>query len=532
MRIAGAAVLVLLFGTILSPPGEAQWRTGVGGNAARCGQVACSGPLAPAVAWEGTRTALYAKQAVVADGLVIADRVESDAIPTGTWIVAHELATGAERWAVQLPYEPDGAHGRSRVCAIRDGHVYATRAAYDEPGYLYALDPADGAILWRSEAMIAEGTGESPTFAPNGDLIAGAYSALLRISHLDGSTVWTANRDGLGYDALLATVFGGRVYSWEWGGPCVTAFDLATGQRLYQSAYFGGSMVQQVGLCCGPDGTIYAPRSANNPATDALVALTDTGSALVEKWRVPLAWVPFATFAVGPDGSVYSYAQDTSDGLRILRLDPETGAALNESPPIPMDWPAKPRMAIDAEGHVYVTNGSYGQGALYAFMPDLHLLWHERVAGVSLGGPALAEDGTLIVCGTDHVRAYLGAGAAGVSDPPSGVGPEATVRLFAGCSNPCAGAPRIGFELGAGGIVALEIFDSGGRGVRHLLPPRFLGRGPHTLVWNACDDYGRRVPGGLYWVRLRHAGNSGSRAQGSGMPQPAAEAVEKLLLIR
>ena len=64
-----------------------------------------------------------AQQAVTEGNLLVVSRIANFNIPTGTWIVAHDLTTGEELWAVQLPYDFPGTSWRSRVSAIRDGQV-------------------------------------------------------------------------------------------------------------------------------------------------------------------------------------------------------------------------------------------------------------------------------------------------------------------------------------------------------------------------------------------------------------------------
>ena len=106
------------------------------------------------------------------------------------WLSKPELPppplAGQELWAIQLPYDFPGTSWRSRVSAIRDGQVYASRSGNTNADYLYALDPADGSIVWRSEDLIDEGSTESLAFAPNGDLIGGNFTSLLRIDRVDG----------------------------------------------------------------------------------------------------------------------------------------------------------------------------------------------------------------------------------------------------------------------------------------------------------------------------------------------------------
>jgi hypothetical protein len=181
-------------------------------------------------------------------------------------------------------------------------------------------------------------------------------------------------------------------------GPKGTAVDLATGAKLYSGPGIVGGFIQQVAPFVGPDGTVYAPRTQNNPLTDFLVAYDDTGAALVEKWRTPLGYCPFASFGVGPDGSVYSY----SANKEVQRLDPANGNVIDTSAPIPADS-FHPRVAVGADGTLFLTNGAFGNGRLYAFTPDLDESWSVPIGNVNVGGPALVDDGILVVGGTANM---------------------------------------------------------------------------------------------------------------------------------
>jgi outer membrane protein assembly factor BamB len=401
----------LLLGLLTAAAGADDWNTGVGKNSARYSLSTEVGPTDPNVLWQGSRPAIVAQQGCAAGDLFVVPRIGSFTIPTGTWIVAHDLYTGDERWAVQLPFNaPD--EWRSRVSAIRGGQVYATRAGNTNLAPLYALDPNDGSIIWESEDPIDESTTESPAFADNGDIIVGNFTSVIRISKDDGTTVWQVPRASPTSGGSQAAVFGDHVYAWEASaaGPVVTVFDVVDGAELYSSAGIGGGFVQQLGLLVGPDGTVYAPRTQNNPITDYLVAFDDTGTALVERWRVPLGYVPFASFGVGPDNTVYTYTTSEDGGsyyLTVLRLDPETGGTLDTSPPLATDFPSAPRIAIDAFGRIFLTNGGFTHGMLYALDANLTLRWSVPIPNVNVGGPVLAQGGVMIVCGIgSNVTAY------------------------------------------------------------------------------------------------------------------------------
>lgn len=483
-------VLLTLMGSA-----SADWNTGVGGNAARYGFAPVTGPEEPEILWQGSRSAIVSQQAACDGNLLVASRIGSFTIPTGSWIVAHDLTTGEELWATQLPYDFPGTSWRSRFSAIRDDQVYATRSGNTNLDYLYALDPADGSILWQSEDLIDEGSTESLAFAENGDLVAGNFNSILRIDRTDGSTVWQSTRSCPTSNGAQASVYGDRAYIWEASpyGPVVTAFDLATGARLYSSEALSAGLIQQLGLMCGPDGTIYAPRSMNNATTDYFVALTDTGTEFVEKWRYPMCYAPFASFCVGPDGLVFAYSRN----FTVVALDPATGSVAHESIAIPHGTTFSARIAVDGRGWVYLTNGGFENGELFVFQPDLTLAWSDPLTGVNLGGPVLADDGTLVVCGSGtDLRAYRAS--------TSGVEPDA---FWAGATlgsvpNPCQGGTEIRFALRQGESVDLSIMDVQGRLVSTLLCRSFYSAGMHGLVWDGTSDIGRPVPAGLYLATL------------------------------
>ena len=353
-----------------------------------------------------------------------------------SWVVAQNLSTGAELWRVKLPISFDNSWA-SAAYAVRDGVVYAGRTSGGNLEYVYALSVTDGSIIWRSQDLVDEYMLESPTFAPNGDIIFGNFHSLLRINHTDGTTVWSTPRLCPSSGGCAAAVSGDRVYAWDifFGAQTldmkVSVFDIATGAKLYSKLVHQGSdTINQMSPMAGPNGTVYAPNGAGRP-DDAFISFHDTGSALIEQWRVPMGFNTFASFGIGPDGTVYSYSRDN----RVIRLDPATGVVLNSSNPIPWETYFMPRMAIDSAGKVFVTNGSLNGGAIFALNPDLTLRWSDAL--VAIGSPAIGQFGFLVVSGTSDVRAYFDADPPGVLDPArllrSG---ESTV-----IARPRAGAP-------------------------------------------------------------------------------------------
>jgi outer membrane protein assembly factor BamB len=466
------------------------WTTGVGGNPSRTSLSLEPGPTTPAILWQGSESAVVAQQAVIEGNVVVMPRMfDINDTLHGTDVVAHDLVTGAILWHVQLPVN-FGDSWRSRVSAIRDGQVYATRSGNANAEYLYALSIADGSILWRSTALITESTTESCAFAPDGDPITTGVNSVVRIDRDTGLTVWETPRFCPTTGGCDAVVSNGRVYCFEPGvnGPVITAFDLDTGMRRYSSAGLGGGFFQQIAPFAGPDGTIYAPRSENNATEDYLFALEDTGSGFHERWRVPMGYVPFASHGIGPDGSVYAYGRNQE----ILRLDSATGNPLGMTSPIVSDF-HQPRMAIDALGRIYLTNGGFSQGALLSFEADLSPRWSVPIANVNVGGPAIGGDGVLVVCGTgSDVRAFFttpsltlrhpSPGAAGTANAFVATHGSAGVRTYfawspqTGSTN-VPGCPGLAVALSHPQLLGSVVADpSGDATISRLVPSSARGR--------------------------------------------------------
>ena len=79
--------------------------------------------------------------------------------------------------------------------------------------------------------------------------------------------------------------------------------------------------------------------------------------------------------------------------------------------------------------------------------------------------------------------------------------PSAAGFGFRVIPNPFRGATDLFFGLRSGGRVRLDVWDSSGRRVRTLLDEE-LAAGSHSAAWSGSDDDGRRLPAGLYFVRL------------------------------
>ena len=215
MKYRRTHAIVLATLSIAVPAAAQDWNTGVGGDSTRASLSMHLGPTAPTLLWSGSLPGIVAQQAIIDGDLMVTNRIGSFTIPTGTWIVAHNLFTGDLIWQIQLPYDFPGSSWRSRASAIRDGQVYATRAGNTNLDFLYALDVADGSIVWQSADLIDESSTESFAFADEGDIIAGSFNSIIRIDKDTGGTVWSTVRSCPTTNGCLVAVYGNRAYIWE-----------------------------------------------------------------------------------------------------------------------------------------------------------------------------------------------------------------------------------------------------------------------------------------------------------------------------
>jgi hypothetical protein len=377
-----------------------------GGNGGRNGRSVESGPSSPVLAWSGAPSSIIAWQPVTSGPRAFMVRQTGfppGGEPNGSPVVAFDLGTGAVLWTRHVPYV--AGDWTTFVAGASRGLVYCSRAGNggSVAAKLHALDEATGATVWTSSELIRTGAYDGVVFAKNGDPIVAWHQRLVRIRATDGTTVWSVPRTGSVSGNCGAAVHGDAVYVADVapGGHVIKRFDLATGAFQYQSSVMLGFTLQNTPLV-GPDGTVYLSRTQNNPVTDFFYAFTDTGAALVEKWKLPAGWSTSSEFGIGVDGSVYVLAP----GNVLQRLDPATGAVLQTSVSLGASS-VNPRIAIDAQGRLFVGNGGFATGAVYSFDPDLALRWSIPVTNINIGGPVLGAAGTLLVAGIGgDVRAF------------------------------------------------------------------------------------------------------------------------------
>jgi outer membrane protein assembly factor BamB len=407
---------ILLFGFLTSLNTSAQnWTVSTGGNSFRNGSSNEYGPTGETLLWSGGMPSTIARSPV-SDSIYLATvRISNTSdVLNGSRIVMMDIRNGDTLWTKNLPVDFPNLDWRNRISAIRNGVVYASRSGNSNAAYLYALDAADGSVIWKSDSLIDESSVEGLIFLENGDLIVGNINSVMRLNKVDGATVWQTYRLAYGDGAELA-VYGSKIYGIinDLTQLKVAAFDTSDGQLLYKTEAIDNGLVQQQTLFLGNDGTIYLPRSQNNPITDSLYSFTDNGAGFTQNWSVPIHYIPFSSSGIGLDGSVYSYSRSG----KVIRIDPVTGTITDSSQVILYGNASYPRMSIDAAGIVNVTNGGFSDGAFFSFNADLTLRWQTPITNVYIGGPIIGWEGTLVICGTGtDIRAYKGDVSAAIDE--------------------------------------------------------------------------------------------------------------------
>ncbi len=107
-----------------------------------------------------------------------------------------------------------------------------------------------------------------------------------------------------------------------------------------------------------------------------------------------------------------------------------------------------------------------------------------------------------------RILAWMGiSGTTGLAGP-AGVAPG--LRLAQNTPNPFRPATTITYTLNANALVALNIFDVGGRLVRELVDRRQTAN-TYTVDWDGRDAHGQEVASGVYFYRLELPGHTETR---------------------
>jgi N-acetylneuraminic acid mutarotase len=132
------------------------------------------------------------------------------------------------------------------------------------------------------------------------------------------------------------------------------------------------------------------------------------------------------------------------------------------------------------------------------------------VAAVALTDRIFAPGGGVVqgLAPTTAVDSYLPNAQSGIDDVA--LSAPAAVALEPNVPNPFAPRTTLHVVLPAAAPVQLTVYDAAGRLVRRLNGGP-LPAGRHPIAWDARDDGGRRVPAGVYVVRLESGTQTATR---------------------
>ncbi len=396
----------------LSAVAVGDW-SNLGGNAQANGRTAAVGPSSAAQAWQRTDIPTLISWSPIVDGdrmfWVRQTQAQNPVVgPNDSMVYCLTMATGGTLWTFTCPFDPGdwttvvyGAHG-GRVYVGRGGNGSSSSAP------VYCLDAQNGNVLWVSDVQIATGSYDGIVFMDNGDPIFTSNLEMRRFDASTGATRWSVARSCSVSGNCGPARDGDAIYLDEVGpgGQRISRFSAATGQRLYSSQVMPGFLCQNSPFCA-PGGLVFYLRTSNEGTLDKLYAFRDTGTGFQLLWSQPALCEPFARHGVTPDGGVTMLSLQGTLQIR----DQLTGALRAESA-VQVLSPSgftSSMVAIDARGRIF-HNNSHGAGGgpadLRVFGSSLELQWSMPVTGMSQGGPAIADDGSLLVASTDAIRRY------------------------------------------------------------------------------------------------------------------------------
>ena len=197
-------------------------------------------------------------------------------VVAGTTVTAVDPQTGAERWRLTT-----AAFNSFATAPIAAGDLVVT--ATDRA--LYAVDPADGTVLWQAEAP--DGLFNAPPVAAADRVLITADSGLVAFDVTDGHRAWTLPfHEGEG-GWTPPTVSGDRAFLSV--GARLVALDLASGKEWWSLPAPEGEQLNESPTVAGDrvfvtDGHLYAldagtgellwTSDAVDPASSAAVAST------------------------------------------------------------------------------------------------------------------------------------------------------------------------------------------------------------------------------------------------------------------
>lgn len=312
-------------------------------------------------------------------------------------------------------------------------------------GYLYALDPATGEIMWENHDSQGGYWDSSPALVDGIAYISGFDGVCRGIDVTSGVTVWEAPLTPGGMsDHLTATpaCFDDNIFF----GNQTDAFyciDMATGDNIWTVP---GNQHGSPGIA---DGLIFYGETIAVNDSARVVALDAEDGSEVWSYKTSCSFIGFQGSPSITDGVMYYPCTD---------------------------------------GNLY----AFGTGLKFTYRDDLYASvgMNQLIATSFSGGSAVAADTvSFTVTGT------------GISLAPSSI-----FSLMAS-PNPFVSTVNISFQLSDPGFTSVEIFDIAGRKVVTLANNEF-NAGTQSVFWNGLNTSGETVSAGLYLCRIQSGENS------------------------
>lgn len=269
--------------------------------------------------------------------------------------------------------------GVNIIMGFRDNKIYVRDFQQNGSDTIFALNAANGTLIWKSGFTVERGIIWTAVFASNGDLILPGSGAkrIMRINHLNGDTVWTNSRIIPNTGAETMCINENTLYAWEGGlttPKTIIAIDLATGIKKYSSASLPGDGDQEIPFTVSSNGVVYCIRDGG-----LMYALKDNGSGFTQLWTRNVIH-PVGTYtqiAIGRDSSVY-----IPYGKKICRLNHLNGEILDSSIDLVSSGNINPRFVSGQFQNIFIGNGADNpsEGKFFSFSKDLQTVYWTKPA--------------------------------------------------------------------------------------------------------------------------------------------------------
>ncbi|MBI5805946.1 carboxypeptidase regulatory-like domain-containing protein [candidate division TA06 bacterium] len=326
---------------------------------------------------------------------------------------------------------------------------------------------------------------------------------------------------------------------WGWRDLC---FD---GSYLYAAS---GDSIEQIDTASGaPTGLkIYAHTSpcrglAYDPAADCFytanysddIRLVNRDGSLANSWPNSKNIFGLALDATAPDGPwLWVFSQDGFPQVQASQLDPSSGSYTGVSFQCQAADPAN----ACAGGATFSTGLVPGRGILLGLLQDAT----DRLVGYDIrphNAPWLTlskTSGSFTPPDSDSIRLiFNNAGldssltyralvkvfdqtgtvrdsVTAILNSPTGVeGNDISGDILTGrmslstAPNPFSQRTMINIQLTKPGPASLSVYNISGQQVRSIMPVSRMTSGIHPFLWNGTGDGGRRLPNGVYFLRLQ-----------------------------